>query len=411
MQKQLIVSLFLMFLLLSCSHEKDSYAIYSVTHKDFEDYVLVDGYVEPIRSTTLACPRNVEGVVSFLLEDGTYVNEGDTVAIIEVQQLQTEYDQLLISLENTRAALSKKKAELEMEYALLEAEVRNNEANAQIAFLDSTQLIYSPEKQRRIKELELKKVGIERTKVEKKLASLSVIQQSEVKRLELEIQRFANRVESTRKRLDELVLRAPKKGLMTRARNFISNAKFQLGDPVWSGMPVVNIPEMAEMKVTIQAAERDYKYIQVNDSVSYSFDAMPGNVAWGKILSKSPVGQPHTRDSKVKFFEIEASIDSCELMPELGFTANCRISLRQVNDTIVIPQIAVFEEDSMKVVYIQTEKGYERRQVQLGLSSAREAVVAAGLRENEQLVLAKPMDSKIRETTLLPDSTRQQTRK
>lgn len=410
MLKRLFVSFSLMsfLLFLSCdSHEKEPASVYCVVHKDFEDYIVVDGSVEPVRSTTLTCPRYVEGVIAFILEDGSLVEKGDTVAVIEVQQLQTEYDQQQISLENARAGLNKTKAQLLMEYALLEAEVRNNEANAIIASLDSLQLKYSPENQRKISELELQKVNIEKNKIGKKLKALAVIQQSEVRKLELEIQRLENRVKSLKEQLDELILRAPKKGLATRGINFMTNTKIQLGDPVWGGMPVANIPEMDEMKVKISASERDYKYMNVKDSVSYTFDAMPGNVAWGKITSKSPVGQQHKQDSKVKFFEIEASIDSCLTLPELGFTANCRISLRRVADTIVVPQIAVFEEDSMKVVYVKKAKGYEKRQVRLGLSSPKEAVVASGLDANESVALSKPQASRVKETTLLPDSIKQ----
>lgn len=412
MLKQFIVFSLLipLSLFFSCdSHEKHSLSAYLITQKDFEEYIVVDGYVEPVSATSLGCPRNIEGVLAFILEEGTRVEKGDTVAIIEVQELQTEYDQLLISLETAEAGLEKTKAELVMQYALLEADVRNNEANAQIASLDSMQLKYSPETQRRISELELRKVSIEKEKIGKKLKALSVIQQSEIKKKELEIERFANRVKSTKQRLDELVLRAPKKGLIVRGRNYATGAKFQLGDPVWGGMPVVNIPELAAMKVKILALEKDYKYISVKDSVSYSFDAMPENIAWGRILSKSPVGQPYKRDSKVKFFEIEASIDSCLALPDVGFTANCRVSLKQLGDTLVVPLVAVFEEDSMRVVFVQSEAGYERRQIRTGISSLKEAVVEAGLKEKETIVLEHPLESQIKKTTLLPDSVRKAT--
>lgn len=129
---------------------------------------------------------------------------------------------------------------------------------------------------------------------------------------------------------------------------------------------------------------------------------MPGNQAQGKIIMKSPVGQQYKEGSKVKFFDIEASIDSVDIMPEPGLTANCRIILKQVKDTITIPQIAIFEEDSMKMVYVKKKNGFEARQIKTGLTSSKEAIISEGLFAKEQIGLAKPNPSSIKSKVLLP---------
>ena len=391
--------------LLSCTfHDEKEEATYTVSSKNFENIVIVPGFVDPVRSSNMACPRSVEGVVTFLIEDGTFVEQGEVVCIIEVKELETEYDQALIDLENVNARLNKTKADLNMQYALLEAQVKNNEADAQIAELDSLQLNYSTPSQRKISELELEKVAIDKVRYEKKLQALAIINQSEIRRIELEIQRIANRAKNTKERLDALTLKASEKGLAVRAMNPLTRTKFQEGDPVWSNMVIVSIPELAEMKVKILASERDYKVINVDDSVSYTFDAMPENTGWGKILRKSPVGQQYKEGSKVKFFEIEASIDSILIMPEPGFTTDCYIFNKQIKDTIVAPQVAIFEEDSMKVVYVKTEHGYEMRQVLTGLSSPKEAIITTGLYPDETIALTQPKSSWIKNKKLLPDS-------
>ena len=152
------------------------------------------------------------------------------------------------------------------------------------------------------------------------------------------------------------------------------------------------------------ASETDYRSININDSVSYTFDAMPGNIGSGKILKKAPVGQPYKQGGKVKFFEIEASLDSVLVMPEPGYTADCRIILKQTQNVVLAPQIAIFEEDSMKVVFVQKKRGFERRQVLTGLSSPKESVITAGLADGEIIALTRPKLSLIKERTALPDS-------
>lgn len=396
----------LLFLLSCSSNDNKDISTYAVSHKDFENILTIDGYVEPIRSTTLSCPRFIDGIIQFIIEDGTYVEEGDVVCRIEFQDLQNEYDQLLVNLENAEARLNTTKADLDMQYTMLEAQVRNNEADTKIAQLDSLQLTYSPDNQRKVKEFQLEKASIEKTKYQNKLKTLAIIQQSEIRKMELEIQRLANRVKSTKEQLDGLTLKAPKKGLATRAIYRMTNAKLQIGDNVWGNMPIIIIPEMDEVKVKIMASERDYKYIGIGDSIRYTFDAMPGNTAWGRVLSKAPVGQPMRHDSKVKFFEIESTVDSMLNLPEPGFTVNCHISLKLIKDTIIVPQIAIFDEDSIKVVYVKKDNKFEMRQILTGISSPKEAIVSNGLKGNEIISLSRPKSSLVKDRVLLPDSIR-----
>ena len=403
MTKHKILSLFFLIFIFSCTfHENNELPTYTVSKGNFENTIVVDGFTEPLNSSNAACPPYIEGVVAFLVEDGTIVSEGEVVCIVEVQELQTNYDQLLINLENAEVGLNKTKADLGAQYALLEAQVKTNAAETEIARLDSLQLKYLTPNQAKIKELELERVMIDKERYEKKLKALAVIQQSEIRRYEMEMRQFESRVQAVKKQLDDLTVVAPKGGLAIRAIYPITRSKLQVGDPVWHLMPLVTIPELSEMKIKITAPEADYRYINIGDSVIYTFDAMPDNVAWGKITMKSPVGQQYKEGSKVKFFEIEASIDSTLKMPEPGFTANCRVILQQVKDTLVVPQIAVFEEDSVKVVYVKKKNNYEMRQVLTGTSSAKEVIITSGLLGDEIVSLAKPRSSLVKKKVLLP---------
>ena len=118
-----------------------------------------------------------------------------------------------------------------------------------------------------------------------------------------------------------------------------------------------------------------------------------------------PVGQPYKRNSKVRFFEVEASVDSILEMPKPGFTANCRVISNYINDTITIPQIAIFEEDSMKVVYVKKNNTFEKREIITGLSSQKESIVSKGLSSGEEISLIKPSSSRIKGERLLLNKT------
>lgn len=392
-------------ILASCkSPEKKEILIDHLDHTDFEDILTVEGTVYAVRSVTMTCPQELSGEIVYLIEDGTYVKEGDLVCKMENREAQNVIDQLNLDVENAVANLTKTKANLDMRYAQLDAQVKSNLVQTAIANLDSLQLIYASPMQRRIKELELQKAAINRNKLMKKLKALDIINKSQLRRMEIQIQSKENRKKSIMDLLEMMTIKATQSGMAMRAISWETGKKVQEGETVYSSMPLIIIPDMTEMKVKIQASEANYKRMNVDDLVEYSFDAMPGNSASGKILSKAPVGQPISRNSKVKFFDVEASIETSKVLPTPGLSVTCNIILQRVKDTIVVPQIAIFEEDSMKIVYVKQEKGFEKRQVKIGPNSPKKAVIVKGLNGSERISMIKPSLASIHRTTLLPDS-------
>ena len=392
--KNLIYSSLL--LLISCQqNEGEFHSLYTVTSTDFEDALVADGTVESVNSLTVNCPQGIGGTIVYIVEDGTFVNEGDVVCRIEDPGLATELQDAQTNLEINRANLEKTYADQAMEKAILEAQIQNNEAEKAITSLSEKQLEFSPENQRRIRELELQQSAIQNSRFDKKLRTMKIIQQTEVRRQLMGLQRVEARVKQIEERIASLTLTAPRSGLALRGMNPISDRKFLVGDNAWEGIPMVLLPDMKQMKVRILAPEGVYKRMKIGDKVEYSFDAQPENKAWGTITMKAPVGRPIERNSKVKVFEVEASVDSSLMVPTPGLSAQCKVVLQQVNDTLVVPQIAVFDRDSAKVVYVTTKNGFEIRKVTTAQSSPREIIITNGLKVGESISLSLPEEKTI----------------
>ena len=406
-KKLIYIVLFdLLILLFSCQQNKnENISVFKVQRVDFVDAVTVEGFVEPVKSITVSCPQGIDGTVLWLADDGTIVNEGDEICILEDKNTSSEYDEAVRSLEDAQANLEKVRANHQMQLAMLEAQIKTNNAETLIAGLDSLQLKYSSDNQRKIKELELQRTAIEKSRYDKKMGALHQIQQSELRGLQIQMMSVQMRVERSKKKLESLIIKAPQSGMVVIAKSMMTAKKLIPSDNVWEGLPVCTMPELKKMKVIIMASESNYKRIQLDDKLEYSFDAMPANSAYGRITKKAPVGKPVAKDSKVKLFEIEASVDSFIQIPGPGFSAECRVILKQVPDTLLVPQIAVFEQDSMKVVFVQQKNGFELRQIKTGISSTKEVIVSEGLKTNERIALTKPPLDLIKWHKLLPDST------
>lgn len=381
----------------SCSSEgRSNLTLYTVERGAFDDVLRIEGFTESVSSISLTCPQDADGSIEYLVESGTMVKKGDTLCIIDDPRIEERYENWMLSLENVYADFESAKANAKMELALLEAQVRTNEAETLIAGLDSVQLLYLSPTERRIKELQMEQAVINRSRLAKQITAQKAIQQADIKRIESQIAQVERRVEKQRKLLESLVILAPKDGLAIRARRWPwSTQTWLVGDNVWDGRAVVTMPSVDSVKVLIYAQETEYKRIDVGDSIEYTFDAMPENRAWGRITKLSPMGLKRTEGSEVKTFEIEASVDSLLQPIDPGLSANCRVYLQHVPDTLVVPTVCVYHRDSTNVVYVRKGKKYEEREVKLSITTPRSSVIAEGLHEGEQITLIKPDDKHI----------------
>ena len=401
---QITILILIFSTLVSCKPDNtDTIPTFTVQTTHFEDILEVSGSVEPVEVRTFSVPARVDGKITFLIKDGKRVETGDTICVLEDKGREQNYEEQKAQLELVTAEIEKTRIDLAARYSLLEAQVQNNEAEMQLTNLDSVNFRFLTPNQLRIKKLEIERANIVRKQLKNKLKSMAIINQTEILKLELQRNQLINRVERTAEELKTLIIRTDESGIATRAISPMTRKKLEEGSVVWEGIPLALIPKMDNMKVKINAPEGDFKQISVNDSVVYSFDALPGVTARGKVLSKSPVGQSVRENSNVKFFEIQASVEKTDIPLPPDVSAKCRIYLKQIPDTIVIPQVAISDQDSMQVVYVKKGSRFEKRQIKTGTSSSKHAVVSAGLKPKEVIALSKPQSQWIQGEKLLPN--------
>jgi len=403
-----ILSTMAVVLLAACNNNKnDSTLTYLVATDTFSESLLVEGTVEAVNSRTITCPMIGDLTIKYLIDDGTMVKAGDTVCILENKQLVDQYENAIKNLELSKAEYNKIQADLALDLAMLEAQVKNNEAQTSITNLDSAQLQYASPTQKKITELELKIARIQKEKLDRKLTAVKRINQSEVRKAELRIRQNENNVKRQEEQLSQLVLLAPIDGLAMRSISWVSGNKVVEGENAYPPMPLIEIPDLSLMRTSFSVSETEYKRIKIGQKVEYTFDAMPGNTAQGSITFRSSVGRELSRNSKVKLFDMQASIDTANLLPGAGLSARARIIITQIPDTIVIPSIAIFDEDSTKVVYIQNGNRYNKQEIITAESSQKQTIVAAGLQPGDVLAMAHPKASQVGKFIPLPDDVKQ----
>jgi multidrug efflux pump subunit AcrA (membrane-fusion protein) len=385
----------------SCTLKKniDDIITIRVERKDYLDVVTVSGILEAVTTHSYDCPGIFSDVtIQYLIPEGTHVKIGDTLCLLEARELENQYIQSLHQLEQAEAEYNKSAANLELQYLLLEAQVKNIEASTEITRLDSTQMQFTSPLSREIIRLELLKADIEKEIILKKLEFLKRINDSELQTMKLKVVQQKNQVDRAKDQLDKLTLTADVEGIVLYAYSWQSASKIREGDVVWAVMPIIQIPDLREMQVRLLVCEADYKRLALDQELNISVDAFPGIILTGKIKYKAPVGKPVKRDSEVKVFDVTVSLDSSsiDLQPGLGVT--CEVMVSRIQDTIVVPLVSLFDEDSIRLVYVSADEGFIKKEVKVSEYNNKEAIITGGLRVNEVIALMKPSESLILDT-------------
>ncbi|MDD3167632.1 MAG: HlyD family efflux transporter periplasmic adaptor subunit [Bacteroidales bacterium] len=386
----------------ACGNRGDSQSFSTkVERGDFQEWLSLEGSVEAVNATSINCPRVFDAVVLYIAEDGSFIQAGDTVCILESNRLKEQYERSLTNLEIFEAEYNKGVADLDLSMTLLEAQVRNNEAQTQISNLDSLQLEYSSPSQRKITELQLKRSRIEKRKLESKLKYLRIINQTELRKMQIYINQMKSQVSSLEKELQSLVMLAPKAGLVLLGESPSTDGRLQVGEEIYPNALIASIPEMDQMQVRIQAKEAEVKRLELGQRVDFTFDGMPDSRAQGLIRMIAPVGTPMRGNKSIKLYDVVASIDTASTLPKPGLSAMAQVYLQLEPDTVFVPQLAIFIEDSSRFIYVREGNGYIRQEVQLGLQSSKQAIISGGLKGSETISLIKPKNAAVKETRFL----------
>ncbi len=401
-----LICLAFCLLLPSCSGKKsDGILTFHLTRSDYVEKITVPGTIQAVVNYPVN-PANqsyYQMSVIRLAADGAFVKKGDTICVLSAPELISGYEEAKSRLDSLEAGLKKAEADNKLNIELLEAQLATNEAQLKISSLDSLRILFATEVQQRLLKLEMKKARIECEKTGKKLAATRIIADNDIKQVHARIIQEQTKVQSMADQVSGLTIISPRDGIVSRTespvfRFFSLEGSGTAGGPVREGSvllfetPVLQFPDLSTMQVSAEVAEADFKKLEKGQQVVIVVDAAEKLVTTGKVNRKNLIGSNEQRwsDSKVKFYEVIIDIDSCHSKMKPGLSASCEITLTEAKDTLFVPTLAIFERDSIKIVYVKEKERYVPVAVKTGYSGSSYTIIKEGLRGGEVLALAEP---------------------
>ena len=332
--------------------------------------------------------------ITSLREPGEMVEVDDTVVefdttlqeynLREAEADLAEAEQMVIQAQATSQS-----GDEENHYALLQAQ-----SDVKLADLDVRSNKVQPALKARQNDIALEAARGRLHQAEQNLANKSANTTAGVAIQQANLGKAKVTAEMNRKIIEGMSVKAKTSGYVNVQPNTSGNSWYysgmtfqtlQLGDTVYSGMAVAQIPDMKNWEVSARIGELDRGHLAVGQKVSLTVVALPGKSFAGRVKTVGgTTGSPWDRH-----FDCRITLD--QPAPEMrpGMTSNMLITAESLDGVLWIPSQALYESDGKTFVYIRTPKGFMPHDVTLLNRSESQAVVK-GLNEGDVVAMSNP---------------------
>jgi HlyD family secretion protein len=359
--------------------EKDKITVGEVLAGKYQDYISVNGTVEPIKTVYLDAVESGR-VEEILIEEGTPVKKGDIILrlsnynlLLDISGNEAEVSRAVNDLKTARINLENQNLQtsstiLQLQYLLkkLQRQFNNNQKLITQNLISKEEFEYSREQydETRI-QLDLQR---------QKLLRDSIYTKTRIQSDEESIDRMQKNLNLTRRRLEDLDIKAPVDGELATLNP-------EVGEVINYGTRVgtINILDSYKMRVLI-----DEHYItRISRGLPADFD-FAGHKNTLRIIKVYPEVQNGT-------FAVDMGFTS--QIPEqirIGQTARIHLELGESEDALLLPKGGFYQSTGGQWVYIIDRSGTfaEKQKVRMGRQNPRYYEILEGLNPGDKVIIS-----------------------
>lgn len=291
--------------------------------------IIETGELAAINSVSFVIPRYGrrwgEMKIIGLLNHGFIVNKGDSVVQLDPADINKYIIDRESSLETQLAALEKLYIEQENKRQENESRIRNELASFDLKKIELEATRFESDRAQEIKKLEFEQATINLEKEKRVLEISDKINESNLRIQEIRVEQIKKDIEEAKSIIPLLTLRTPVSGVFQIAteRRGGSRSIYKIGDNIYAGNNLANVPELEFMKVYTQVNEADFLKISIDQKVAVRLDALPKVVFDGKVTYIGKLCREKERNSRQKVFDVEVEILKPDDRLKPGMTVSC----------------------------------------------------------------------------------------
>lgn len=322
-----------------------------------------------------------------IIPEGKTVKKGDLLVSFDAQKIkddlqrfQNELDQAVKELERTRVQIDLERQELVARLA--EAENRYEKAKVKQEGV-GIEIVSA-------RQVDLDKLTLEqaRREVEALKGRIDWHQKSSeavYKIIASKKVRAENKVKEITRGMENFQVKSDRDGVVVYKLKW-NGERYQVGETCWSGLPVVEIPDLDTILIEGFVPEVDVGKVRNDQRAEVTIDAFPGKSYTGRVTRIGTLVRSKAWDIPNRILEIQIVLDHLDTaIMRPAMSVRSKIETGVISNVITVPLKSIHTTSQGSMVKIRTGTGWQDRPVRLGQSNGTEVVIEDGLRTGDRI--------------------------
>ena len=361
---------------------RQSVGVAAAAHRNMQEKMSLHGVFSPQAQVNVV-PKVPGRVAEVPVEVGQPVAAGDVLVSLETEELALQLRQAEAALAGARASLAK-----------VEAGARPEEVEQAEAALKQAQAGYENARLTYERAAKLYEAGVmtgqdwdavtaqfEVAKAQKLTAEKTLelvrkgAREEDLANARAGVAQAETAVALAKLSLENAVITAPISGV-------VNQVNVQVGDMAGAGVPVVNLVDIAKVKLNLQVSEREIIMLEPGQEVMVTLDVQPELELSGRISGIAPAASQMTG-----LFSAIVELDNPDGKLKPGMYGTAHVVVRETENVLAVPERAVFTAEGQPAVYVVRDETAHLVPVEAGMRADGFVEIKAGLAAGDEVIV------------------------
>jgi HlyD family secretion protein len=362
---------------------------------DFSVIIRCRGELKARRSVQIVAPVNVPSLrIVWLATSGGAVKEGDLVVRFDPSSTQQKQQENEAALKQAQATLDQALADARITAEQDQRDLASAKYDVERARLEASKAEIVSKLQGEESRIDLglaeQKLKVQEATVELHKAS----GQSKIASLTRLRDKAQAEVDVTKDRLARMEVKAPLSGIVTYMMNtsqgWVNAKPFAVGDQVWPGGILAEIPDLGSLEMEGKVEETDRGRIAIGEEVKVRIDSLPELTIPAVLDSISPLTEQSFEDwPPTRSFRAYAKMAKPDARLRPSMNGNIDVVVNRIPHAISVPSKAIFTRNGQPVVYVARNGTYQPTVIQV-LARNPDEVAIRGIDDGAMVATVEP---------------------
>jgi HlyD family secretion protein len=321
-----------------------------------------------------------------LVPEGKQVKAGDLLLTFDAQQVKDDMQKFQNDLDQANKELEKTKAQTDLEREDLLAKLAVAENNYEKLKLkqmsDPTYEVPNKVEEDRLAfEQARREVAAIKDRIDWHAKSSTATIQIIVSKKT----RAENKVNDIKRGIEKFEAKADRDGVVIHKTKW-NGERYQVGEPVWPFMSVLEIPDLNTIVAEAFVPEVDIGKIKIDQQVDITIDAFPGKYYTGTVKGLGKLVHPKSWDIPNKVLDVQIALDQLDThIMRPGMSLKTRIRTASIPNCLAVPLKSIRTTTEGSKIKVKTEQGWREQTVKLGDSNGYDVVILEGLNAGDRI--------------------------